>query len=299
MKPFIRNEIQYLKLVEQVLKYGEKKNGRNGTVLSYFGSQMRFSLKDNQMPLLTTKKLAWKTCLKELLWFIKGNTNNKLLKEVNVNIWNGNASKDFLSSRGLTHYEEDDLGPIYGFQWNNFNGSYRKYNDYDNNGINQLAYVINALKNNDINSKEENKYSRRLIISSWNPCQLNEMALPPCHILFQFYVNTEDELSCSLYQRSGDIGLGIPFNIASYSFLTHLIAKHTGLKPGYFIHTIGDAHIYEEHIDALKKQLNNKIYKSPTLFIKNIKANIHDYNIEDFVINDYIYNDKISMKMIV
>jgi thymidylate synthase len=296
---YIKNEIQYLKLIENVLKNGEKRVGRNGTIISYFGTQMRFSLKDNQLPLLTTKKLAWKTCLKELLWFIKGNTNNKLLKQENVNIWNGNASKEFLESRGLNNYEEDDLGPIYGFQWNNFNGTYRKHNDYENNGFNQLEYVIKALKNNDINSKEENKYSRRLIVSAWNPCQINQMALPPCHILFQFYVNNNDELSCSLYQRSGDIGLGIPFNIASYSFLTHLIANHCGLKPGFLIHTIGDAHIYEEHIEALKKQLTNKIYKCPTLIIKNIKTNIHDYNMDDFVVNDYVYNDKIMMKMIV
>ena len=222
MNRFIKNDTEYLNLIRTVMQFGDKKVGRNGTTISYFGHQMRFDLRDNRMPIITTKKMAWKTCLKELLWFVKGHTNNKILKEQNVRIWNGNATREFLDSRGLITNEEDDLGPIYGFQWNNFNGTYRAHNDYDNNGVNQLDYIVKALKNT--SNEGENKYSRRLIVSAWNPCQLDQMALPPCHVLFQFYVNSQDELSCHLYQRSGDVGLGIPFNIASYAFLTHLIA---------------------------------------------------------------------------
>lgn len=297
MKKIFCNETQYLNLVKTVLEEGERRIGRNGTTLSYFGTQMRFSLKNTRIPLLTTKRLAWKTCLKELLWFLQGKTDNKLLKEQNVHIWDGNASREFLDSRGLTNYDEDDLGPVYGFQWNNFNGTYNNHNDYKTDGINQLDYIIKALKNKDINSKEENRYSRRLIVSAWNPCQIEQMALPPCHVLFQFYVNSNDELSCSLYQRSGDIGLGVPFNIASYSFLTHLIARHVGLKPGYLIHTIGDAHIYEEHIDQLKLQLKSPIYESPKIYIKHKRESIYDYVFDDFQLLDYKFNTKISMKM--
>lgn len=297
MLKHIHNETQYLYLVRKVIQDGLRRTGRNGNTISYFGHQMRFDLRNNTIPFITTKKLAWKTCLKELLWFIKGDTSNKTLKEQNVKIWNGNGSREFLDSRGLQHYEEDDLGPVYGFQWNNFNGTYRSHNDYDKNGIDQLTYIINALNNTDTNSKEENRYSRRLIVSAWNPSQINDMALPPCHVLFQFYVNSNDELSCSLYQRSGDVGLGIPFNIASYSFLTHLIAHHTGLKVGEFIHTIGDCHIYDDHREPLSKQLSRKMYEPPKVFIDAKHENLKDYTMGDFRIEGYKYHDKVSMEM--
>lgn len=290
-----QNEMQYLNLIKKVLSCGDKKIGRNGTTYSYFGYQMRFNLKNNKIPFTTTKKLAWKTCLKELLWFVKGQTSNSILKEQNVKIWNGNGSRDFLNSRGLSHYEEDDLGPVYGFQWNNFNGTYRSHDDFDKNGFNQLDYVLNALKNESDNG--ENKYSRRLIISAWNPCQINQMALPPCHVLFQFYVDSNNRLSCSLYQRSGDVGLGVPFNVASYSFLTHLIAHHVGLDTGYLIHTIGDCHIYDDHVSPLVKQIENPIYESPRVYITNKRDNIQDYVVTDFNIKNYKYADKINMEM--
>lgn len=293
----INNENQYIDLVKLVFKEGTYRTGRNGKTLSYFGHQMRFDLRNNKIPLLTTKKVAWKTCLRELLWFINGETNNKTLKEKNVKIWNGNASREFLDSRGLVNNEEDDLGPIYGFQWNNFNGTYTSHDNFETNGVNQLDYIINALKNNTDKTNGENKYSRRLIVSAWNPCQLNQMALPPCHVLFQFYVNGDDELSCSLYQRSGDIGLGVPFNIASYAFLTHLVAHHCDLKPGYLIHTIGDCHIYDDHIEPLQKQINHSIMSYPTVEIINKRETLQDYIEEDFKIKNYISNNKIVMKM--
>ena len=295
MARFIRNETEYLNLIRTVMQFGDKKTGRNGNTLSYFGHQMRFDLRNNMMPIITTKKMAWKTCLKELLWFVKGHTDNKILKEQNVRIWNGNATREFLDSRGLVTNQEDDLGPIYGFQWNNFNGTYRAYNDFDNDGVNQLDYIVKALKNT--SDEGENKYSRRLVVSAWNPCQLDQMALPPCHVLFQFYVNSQDELSCHLYQRSGDIGLGVPFNIASYAFLTHLIAFHCDLKPGHLVHSLGDCHIYDDHIDVLSKQLGNEIFDSPKLVIKEKKENLCDYTIDDFIVSDYKYGEVLSMKM--
>uniref|UniRef100_A0AB39JCB0 thymidylate synthase n=1 Tax=Florenciella sp. virus SA2 TaxID=3240092 RepID=A0AB39JCB0_9VIRU len=251
---------------------------------------MYFSLEDS-IPILTTKKVAIKTCLKELLWFIKGHTNNKLLKKEKVHIWDANASKEFLNSRNL-HYEEDDLGPVYGHQWRHFNAPYNSCNDnYDNCGIDQLQKVINDLKN------PETRYSRRHIVSAWNPCQLDEMALPPCHIMFQFHVTRGNKLSCSLYQRSGDIGLGVPFNIFSYSALTYLIAKHCDLVPYEFIYFLGNAHIYEDHAEPLKEQIKRAPFKFPTLYIKEKKENIEDYTIDDFIIENYKYYDKINMKM--
>lgn len=289
---YFHDENQYLNLVKDVLNHGETIHSRNGKVKTIYGSAMHFDLKNNKIPLITTKKLAWKTCLKELLWFINGSTDNKILQNQNVKIWNKNASREFLNSRNLFNYEEQDLGPIYGHQWRHFNAEYDNCNtDYTNKGIDQIKYIIDNLKNN------ENKYSRRLIISAWNPCQLNEMALPPCHVLAQFNVSNNNKLSCSLYQRSGDIGLGVPFNIASYSFLTHLIAKHCELEPLEFIYYLGNCHIYNDHIDVLEKQLLNKPKKFPTLNILTKKNDINDYKINDFEINNYIFHKKLLMEM--
>lgn len=285
------DEVKYLNLVTDVLN-GEKIESRNGSTRNLFGRSMSFNLEDNRVPILTSKKMAWKTCLKELLWFINGETDNNKLKEQNVKIWNGNANREFLNSRGLYHYLENDLGPIYGHQWRHWNAKYYNCNtNYENRGIDQLQYIIDSLND----SKE--KYSRRLILSAWNPEQLNDMALPPCHILSQFYVNDKDELSCSLYQRSGDIGLGVPFNILSYSFLTHLLAKHCGLKAKSFHHFIGVAHIYEEHVEYLEKQITNNIYPFPIINIKK-KENINDYNLGDFSIKNYKYSKKVKMDLI-
>lgn len=322
----IHQEYQYLNLIKQIIRSGDKIAGRNGNVYTHFGSQMRFSLTENRnnkivpiIPFLTTKKLAWKTCSKELFWFIRGETNNELLREEKVHIWDGNSTREFLDSRGL-HYPENVLGPVYGWQWRNFNGEYPIENSpgdnaiikYKKNSLNnrfqyneqeditrfdQLQYVIDALRNDGSDHTKENRYSRRLIVSAWNPQQLHLMALPPCHILFQFHVNSRDELSCSMYQRSGDVGLGVPFNIASYSLLTHIIAKHCGLKPGEFVYTLGNAHIYEEHMDSLKSQLIREPFPFPEIEITNVHNNINDYNLDDIKITNYQFHPSIKMKM--
>ena len=293
MSKIYHPEKQYIRLVEHILHNGEKEVGRNGNVLSSLGIAMRFDLQDNTIPILTSKKMAWKTCIKELLWFVKGNTNNKLLKEQNVKIWNDNGTRKFLDSRNLNNLKENDLGPVYGHQWRHFNAKYNNCDsDYSNLGVDQLQNIIDKL--NDPNEK----FSRRLIMSAWNPEQLDEMALPPCHVLSQFHVNQDNELSCSMYQRSGDVGLGVPFNIASYSFLTHLLGIHCNLRPKEFIYHIGDAHIYENHEEALKKQLENKLYPFPSFYVLNKYSNINDYTMKDFKVKNYTYGKKINMEMV-
>jgi thymidylate synthase len=287
----IHEEEQYLHLIKQILEVDHFDHGRNGHVKSIFGCMMKFNLKDNVLPVLTTKKVAIKTCLKELLWFISGKTDNKILKKNKVNIWNANGSREFLDSRQLT-YKEDDLGPVYGHQWRFFNAPYVDCEtDYTGQGVDQLKYIINNLKD------VEKRKSRRLIMSAWNPLQIDEMALPPCHVLAQFNVTGDNKLDCALYQRSGDVGLGVPFNIASYALLTHIIAHHTGLEANQFTHFIGNAHIYEEHIEPLKTQLDRKPFEFPKLIIKQTHDNINDYIVDDFDIIDYKYHDKIAMKM--
>lgn len=289
----LHDENQYLKLVSDVLREGVMENGRNGNVLTIFGSAMHFSLKDNTIPLLTTKKLAWKTCLRELLWFIRGQTSNELLKKQNVHIWDGNASRDFLDGRGLNNLQENDLGPVYGHQWRHFNAKYTDCNtDYTGQGIDQLDYIIKSLKD------PKERTSRRLVMSAWNPCQLNEMALPPCHVLCQFNVTNGNKLSCSLYQRSCDLGLGAGFNISSYSFLTHLIAHHCNLEVLDFYYYLGNCHIYEQHIEPLREQILREPYKFPKILIKNKYEDIISYNVDDFEILDYEFHPVIKMEMI-
>jgi thymidylate synthase len=292
-------EYQYLRLIDDILQKGTWEEGRNGKTKSIFGGMMRFSLKDGQIPILTTKKTAWKTCLKELLWFIRGDTDNKILKKQGVHIWDANGSREFLDSRGLTLYPEDMLGPIYGYQWRNFNASYHCFTghpiddlQHPFDGIDQLQQIIDALKD------PKQRTSRRLIMTAWNPKQLNQMALPPCHVMCQFNVHDGNKLSCSMYQRSGDFPLGIPFNIASYSFLTHLIAKHCGLEAYEFVHFVGNCHIYEDHIEPMKEQLVRKPFPFPTVSIKQVRENINDYEIEDFELHNYQSHDAIKMKMV-
>lgn len=286
------DEHQYLYLIEDILLYGSMENTRNGLAKTIYGSAMHFNLENNIIPLITTKKLAWKTCLRELLWFISGKTNNKILKKKNIKIWNGNGTREFLDSRGLQKLNEDDLGPIYGHQWRHFNAPYIDCNtDYKEQGIDQLKYIIDCLKD----PNERN--SRRLVISAWNPCQLNDMALPPCHILMQFNVIDNNKLSCSLYQRSGDVGLGVPFNIASYAFLTHLIAHHCNLRATEFIYYLGNCHIYDDHIENLNIQKERIPYDFPKVKIKNIYNDINDYKDTDFEILNYNFHDTIKMDM--
>ena len=287
-------ETQYLELIRTILNKGSAEMTRNGLVRSIFGYFMRFSLSDGQIPIITTKNTAWKPCFKELMWFIRGDTSNKTLIDQNVHIWDANGTRAFLDSRNLEHLEENDLGPIYGHQWRHFNAPYETcHTNYEGKGIDQLANIITALKD------PSQRSSRRLVMSAWNPCQLDEMALPPCHILVQFNVREGKYLSCSLYQRSGDVGLGVPFNIASYSLLTHILAKHCGLEPEEFIYTLGNAHIYEDHIDALKEQCNREPYSFPKIKIKSSKENIEDYSIDDMEwIDPYVHHPTIKMKMI-
>jgi thymidylate synthase len=287
------DEQQYLQLIDDILREGVMETGRNGNAKTVCGAAMHFDLSNKKIPLLTTKRVAWKTCLKELLWFIKGQTDNRVLIDQNVGIWNGNASREFLDSRGLFHLDEHDLGPIYGFQWRHFNAPYQNCRtDYSGQGIDQLAYIIKHLKD------PETRNSRRLIMSAWNPCQLDEMALPPCHVMCQFNVTDDNKLSCSLYQRSADVGLGMPFNIASYSLLTHLVAFHCGLQATDFFYHLGNCHIYDDHLEALAEQAKRSPLPFPTLELKgSVKERLEDYTIDDFVLVDYKFHDKISMAM--
>jgi thymidylate synthase len=286
-------EDQYLELILDILSNGSDEKGRNGNTKVVIGTTMYFSMDNNTIPLLTTKKVAWKTCLKELLWFVRGQTDNSILKEQKCFIWNGNSTREYLDSRNLD-YKEDDLGPVYGHQWRHFNAPYQNcHTNYNGKGVDQLQYIIDSLKN------PENRNSRRLVLSAWNPCQLDEMALPPCHILVQFHVTNENLLSCSMFQRSGDVGLGVPFNIASYSFLLHLVAHHCDLIPHEFYYHLGNAHIYEDHLKPLELQCKKKPYKFPTLNIKNKRERIEDYNIDDFEVLNYKFGEKIVMNMVV
>jgi thymidylate synthase len=257
---------QYLDLLDHVLKNGTEKSDRTGTgTISVFGYQMRFNLNDG-FPLLTTKKLHLKSILHELLWFISGDTNIKYLTDNGVKIWNEWADKD------------GNLGPVYGSQW-------RSWPADGGRKIDQLINVIDSIK--------RSPDSRRHIVSAWNVGELDKMALPPCHILFQFYV-AEGKLSCQLYQRSADIFIGVPFNIASYAILTHLVAQVTGLKPGDFIHTLGDAHIYLNHIDQVKLQLSRMPYRLPRLMINPEVNDILRFRYEDFTLTDYIAHPHIK-----
>ena len=291
-----KEEFQYLNLIQNILDNGFLEEGRNGRTKSIFGGSMRFSLKNGRIPILTTKKLAWKTCLKELLWFIRGETDNKKLQRENVHIWDENDSKDFKKNIGLSHYPEGILGPIYGYQWRHYNAPYDVRSgdvlDKNQNGIDQLQYIIEQLKN------PETRNSRRLIMTAWNPCQLNKMALPPCHVMCQFNVHDGNKLSCIMYQRSVDVPVGSPFNITSYSFLTHLLAKHCGLEACEFIYFMGNCHIYEEHLDVIKEQLERQPLEFPNLEIVNKRENINDYLVDDFQIIGYKSHEAIKIKMI-
>jgi thymidylate synthase len=289
-------EYQYLNLIKNILDNGTWEEGRNGRTKGIFGASMRFSLKDGKIPILTTKKTAWKTCLKELLWFIRGDTDNKLLQDQGVHIWDGNTTREFLDSRGLNHYREGLIGPGYGFQWRHFGGDYNSstagVQDGGKPGVDQLQQIIDALKD------PAQRTSRRLIMTAWNPLQLDEMALPPCHILCQFNVHDGNKLSCSMYQRSNDEACGTSFNIASYSFLTHLLAKHCGLEAYEFVYFKGNCHIYEEHLDGLKLQITREPFPFPTVSIKQVRENINDYQVDDFELNDYKSHEPIKFKMV-
>ena len=296
-KHYEHEEHQYLQLMYNIIYQGYKSNDRTGTgTLSLFGKQMRFSLRDGKIPLITTKKCYWDGIVKELLWFISGNTSSLTLEKQKVNIWKHNGSREFLDYRGLEDNPIGDLGPIYGFQWRHYGTEYKGVEgsgvtdvvDYTDKGIDQLKDLIHTIKTC--------PNSRRMILTAWNPMDLRLMALPPCHMTAQFYVSN-GELSCQLYQRSADMGLGVPFNIASYALLTHLIAKCCGLKAGEFIHTLGNAHIYLNHIDAVKEQIKRTPYEFPNIKINADKNDIDDFKFEDIELVNYKCHDKIKMKM--
>jgi len=250
---------QYLDLLDHVLTKGTKKSDRTGTgTMSVFGYQMRFDLGEG-FPVVTTKKLHLKSIIHELLWFISGDTNTRYLNENGVRIWNEWADKN------------GNLGPVYGYQW-------RSWPADGGRKIDQLANVIESI----IKAPD----SRRHIVNAWNVGELDRMALPPCHILFQFYV-AEGKLSCQLYQRSADIFLGLPFNIASYALLTMMIAQVTGLKPGDFVHTLGDAHIYLNHLGQVKLQLTREPFKLPVMLINPAVTDILDFRYKDFALTGY------------
>ncbi|GAB5365577.1 hypothetical protein AAMO2058_001070100 [Amorphochlora amoebiformis] len=284
-------ELQYLKLIRDILGNGVKKGDRTGTgTISKFGCTMRFNLRE-RFPLLTTKRVFWKGVAQELLWFIKGCTNAKTLTDKGVKIWKANGSREYLDRIGLTHREENDLGPVYGFQWRHFGAEYKDmHSDYSNQGVDQLKQVIEKIKNKPTD--------RRIIMSAWNPADLKKMALPPCHMFCQFYV-ANGELSCQMYQRSCDMGLGVPFNIASYSLLTCMIAQVCGLKPGDFVHVMGDTHVYLNHIEPLKRQLEREPRQFPTLWMNPEVKDIDKFKYTDFKIKDYKPYPTIKMKMAV
>jgi len=285
------NEEQYLNLLREVLDNGETRITRNSKTISQFGLKMTFDI-EKGFPLLTTKKMFWKGIVEELLWFINGKTNSKELTKKGVKIWDKNSSREYLDHIGLNHYRIGWCGPIYGFQWRHFNAEYNGPNaDYTNKGIDQLKECINLIKNNPT--------SRRIFMTGWNPCQIKQMVLPPCHVSYQFYVTSENRLDCQMYQRSGDLFLGVPFNIASTALLTSIIAKMTDLIPGKIHIIIGDGHIYMNHIDQVNIQLSNRTpYMFPNLKIHNKYADIEDYNYSDFELQSYYSHPYIKGHMI-
>ncbi len=257
---------QYEDFLKHVFENGSKKTDRTGTgTISVFGGQLRFDLAKS-FPLITSKKVHWKSVVHELLWFLKGDTNIQYLKDHNIKIWDAWAD------------ENGDLGPVYGKQW-------REWVAPNGEKTDQIQYVLDTLKNN--------PDSRRIIVNAWNVGELNDMALTPCHCLFQFYV-AEGKLSCQLYQRSADLFLGVPFNIASYALLTLMIAKEVGLEPGEFVHTFGDAHIYSNHFEQVKEQLSREPRPYPTVKLNPDKKSVFDYLYEDFDVVGYDPHPRIS-----
>ncbi|KID87050.1 thymidylate synthase [Metarhizium guizhouense ARSEF 977] len=316
-------EYQYLDLIREILEEGEQRPDRTGTgTISIFAPRpLKFSLNQDGtpiLPLLTTKRVFLRAVVAELLWFIEANTSSKALSDVGVKIWDGNGSREFLDNLGLTHREEGDLGPVYGFQWRHFGAEYvDAKTDYTGQGVDQLADVIDKLKNK--------PYDRRIIISAWNARDLHLMALPPCHVFAQFYVSypsrrrrnrkasstetngsatstapEKGHLHCQLYQRSCDMGLGVPFNIASYALLTHMIAHVCDLVPGSLTHVMGDAHVYVDHEDALNIQLEREPRQFPEVEIAREKGcGIDGWKVEDIIVKGYDPHKTITMKMAV
>ncbi|KAI9061520.1 thymidylate synthase [Trametes sanguinea] len=294
------DERQYLDLIRTVLDTGAIRPDRTGTgTISVFAPpNLRFSLADDTLPLLTTKRTFLRGIIEELLWFIRGCTDSKQLSAKGIKIWDGNGSKEFLEKRGLGHRREGDLGPVYGFQWRHFGAPYEDCDtDYTGKGVDQLQECIDKIKHNPTD--------RRIILSAWNPADIPQMALPPCHMMCQFYVHlppvddpsAKPKLSCLMYQRSADLGLGIPFNIASYALLTHMVAHVTNTDPHELIIQLGDVHVYRDHVDALKVQLEREPRPFPKIRWPRKVESIDEFTTEDFVVEGYDPHPSIAMKM--
>ena len=282
-----KEEQQYLDLIERILSKGYNREDRTGTgTLSLFGEQMRFSLRDNRIPLLTTKRVFWKAVVEELLWFLRGSTDSKTLEKRGVNIWQKDSCRETLDRRGFSSLREGDIGPGYGFQWRHSGAEYVDCDtDYTDKGVDQIKEIIRLLK-----TRQD---SRRIVLSSWNVRDIGKMALPPCHISAIFNVH-DSKLSCMMTQRSGDVGLGVPFNIASYSLLTIMLAKVCDLEPFEFVHCIADTHIYKTHVSALKSQISRQPFMFPTLVLPK-KDDIDSYTIDDLLLLDYKCHPAIKM----
>ncbi|ALF59595.1 thymidylate synthase [Psychrobacter urativorans] len=270
-----KNEHAYLDLLQYVMNNGTEKGDRTGTgTISHFGAQLRFNLADG-FPLLTTKKVHFKSIVYELLWFLSGSTHVGYLQQHNVRIWNEWATA---AQTARFNRAEGDLGPIYGHQWRNYGASKKEDGSYAADGVDQITEVIHQIK--------INPNSRRLIVSGWNPCEAEQVALPPCHTLFQFFV-ADNKLSCQLYQRSADLFLGVPFNIASYALLTQMVAQVCDLEVGEFIWTGGDCHIYQNHREQVELQLTRSLYTLPTLTLNPNVKDIFAFTYEDISVDGY------------
>lgn len=270
-----KNEAAYLDLIRYVRDHGTEKGDRTGTgTRSHFGAQLRFDLQEG-FPLLTTKKVHMKSITYELFWFLKGDTNVKYLQDNKVRIWNEWSTAEQTARFGRP---EGELGPIYGHQWRNYGATKAEDGSYNQDGVDQITEVIEQIKNN--------PNSRRLIVSGWNPAESTQVALPPCHTLFQFFV-ADGNLSCQLYQRSADLFLGVPFNIASYSLLTHMIAQVCDLEVGEFIWTGGDCHLYQNHIEQVNEQLSREAYELPSLWLNPEIKDIFDFTFDDIRVENY------------
>ena len=286
-------EYQYLNLIRKILKKGERRTNRTGVdTLSVFGEQLRFDLRKH-FPLLTTKKVFWRGVVEELLWMLRGETDARDLQGRGVHIWDGNSSREFLDNLGFEDREEGDCGPIYGWQWRRFDEYYfgaEKLQGFGSHGTDQIKKIVSLLK-------KEPK-SRRIVLTAWNPAQIGEMVLPPCHMMSVFQVSNNEELSCHMLMRSTDVTLGLPFNIASYALLTHILAKMTNLKVGSLVISLSDAHIYTNHLEAIKKQLDRIPRKMPQLSINIDRSDAAEYVFTDFDLENYSPHPTIKMDMV-
>lgn len=286
----MQDEQGYLALVDKVMKFGENRDDRTGTgTLSLFGERLEFDLTTG-FPLLTTKKMFFRGIVEELLFFIRGQTDGRILLDKKVKIWEYYGSKEHFEKSNIKR-EENDLGPIYGYNWRHFGFPYQDcHTDYKGKGVDQLKNVIEDIKNN--------PYSRRLLVSAWDPVTIKEAALPPCHVLFQFYVSPEKKtISLQMYQRSADLGLGVPFNIASYALLLFIVGSLTKLKPSKLIICFGDVHIYKDHLLGLKEQLQRKPKPKPKLVTKRILSSLEDIKTDDFLLVNYISDNAIHLHL--